>query len=186
MDITAVILAGGRGSRMGGADKGWVVYQGQPLIQHMLQRLRPQVERIIINANRNLPHYQTLGYPVVSDDNQRFDGPLAGMAAGLKAIQSEWLLSVPCDTPLLPLDLAARLWQAAQHAGVKLSIARSASGPHPVCCLIHRSLAADLQAYLAQDQRKVSAWQQQHPHAWVTFEDDLAFTNLNHLPPETT
>lgn len=185
MDITAVILAGGRGTRMGGADKGLVMYQGQALIQHVLQRLTPQVDRILINANRNLTHYQRLGYPVISDDNTRFDGPLAGMAAGLRAVQTTWLLCVPCDSPLLPLDLAERLLNTAQQAQVKLCMARSASGPHPVCCLIHHTLAADLEAWLAQGQRKVSAWQMQHPHAWVAFEDDLAFTNLNQLPSDS-
>ncbi len=180
MDITAVILAGGRGSRMGGADKGLVVYQGQPLVHQVCQRIAPQVKHLLINANRNLSQYQALGYTV---DNDRFDGPLAGMAAGFRALQGEWLLSVPCDTPQLPTDLVYRLWQMAQHQQVMLSIARSASGPHPVCCLMHRSLAQSLQAFLAQGQRKVSAWQSQHPHAWVDFEDDLAFTNVNTLPP---
>ena len=194
MQVTAVILAGGRGTRMGGADKGLVSYQGQALIAHVIARLRPQVSQLIINANRNLASYQAFGYPVVSDNNADFDGPLAGMLAGLTAAATDWVLTVPCDTPHLPTDLVARLQQAlhpvpaptenfgaaGQEHAPQLAIACSLSGVHPICCLMPRHLANDLAATLAAQQRKVSAWQSKFPHVLVDFADDQAFTNVNH------
>ncbi|WP_029147291.1 molybdenum cofactor guanylyltransferase MobA [Methylophilus sp. 5] len=188
MQITAVILAGGRGMRMGGADKGLVSYQGRPMVAHVLARIQPQVDHVIINANRNLDQYQDFGLPVVADANDQFDGPLAGMQAGLHHATTDWVLSVPCDSPLLPLDLVSRLRRAIEqasaihHTPTMLAIARSASGTHPVFCLMPRQLRADLDAFLQQGQRKVSAWQAEHPHVFVSFEDEQAFTNINQPP----
>jgi len=113
MQITAVILAGGRGTRMGGADKGLVNYQDKPgephkpMVAHVLERIQPQVDHVIINANRHLDQYQHFGVPVVTDANDQFDGPLAGMQAGMHHATTDWILSVPCDSPLLPLDLVS-------------------------------------------------------------------------------
>ncbi len=188
MQITAVILAGGRGTRMGGADKGLVSYQGKPLVAHVLERIQPQVDHVIINANRHLDQYQAFGVPVVTDDNDQFDGPLAGMQAGMRHASTDWILSVPCDSPLLPLDLVDRLRRTLSDAAAisqpraMLAIARSAGGTHPVFCLMPRQLSADLDAFLQQGQHKVSAWQAQHPHVFVSFEDEQAFTNINHHP----
>jgi len=188
MQITAVILAGGRGMRMGGADKGLVNYQDKPLVAHVLERIQPQVDHVIINANRHVEQYQGFGVPVVTDNNDQFDGPLAGMQAGMHHASTEWILSVPCDSPLLPLDLVSRLRRAISeasainHTHALLAIARSASGTHPVFCLMPRQLSVDLDAFLQQGQRKVSAWQAQHPHVFVSFEDEQAFTNINHHP----
>ena len=183
MQITAVILAGGRGTRMGGVDKGLVEYRDARMIDHVLQRLQPQVSSILINANRNSGIYQQLGFPVISDFNQQFDGPLAGMQAGLHHMQNtEWLLTVPCDSPLLPLDLVHRLSAAITNNHASIAIARSASGNHPVFSLLHRSLGNSLDQYLASGERRVSAWQAQHPHVFVDFADDAAFTNINTLP----
>lgn len=199
MQVTAVILAGGRGMRMGGADKGLVSWQGQALVAHVIARLQPQVSHIMINANRNLQTYQALGFPVVSDDDASFAGPLAGMLAGLRAATTDWVVTVPCDTPQLPRDLVARLAQAlaplpttfaaheaatttlAAKAAPCMAIARSPSGVHPVCCLMPRALATDLAATLTTAERKVRAWQAKFPHVLVDFDDDLAFTNLNHV-----
>jgi molybdenum cofactor guanylyltransferase len=182
MHITAVILAGGRGTRMGGADKGLVPYQNARMIDHILQRLLPQVDAVLINANRNLEIYQQLEFPVVTDFNQEFDGPLAGMQAGLHHMQnSEWLVSVPCDSPLFPLDLVQRLFNAIKTTNSAIAIARSTSGKHPVFSMLHRDLMHSLDDYLASGERKVSAWQAQHPHVFVDFEDDTAFTNINTL-----
>lgn len=189
MHITAVILAGGRGMRMGGVDKGLVDYQGKPMIEHVLTRITPQVDQVMINANRNLERYQQYGMPVVTDESDQFDGPLAGMQAGLRHTTTDWLLSVPCDSPLLPLDLASRLSQAVQtmqaltHPPAILAIARSASGTHPVFCLMPRTLVDDLDAYLKTGQRRVSAWQARHLHVFVDFTDEQAFTNINQPPP---
>jgi len=194
MQITAVILAGGRGMRMGGVDKGLVNYQHKPdephkpMVAHVLERIQPQVNQVIINANRNLDQYQQFDLPVVTDANDQFDGPLAGMLAGMHHATTDWVLSVPCDSPLLPLDLASRLRQAIEqtvamhHSPTMLAIARSASGPHPVFCLMPRRLHADLAAFLQQGQRRVSAWQAQYPHVFVSFEDEQAFTNINQSP----
>lgn len=185
MQITAVILAGGRGTRMGGADKGLLDYQGQPMVAHVMQRIQPQVDQVMINANRHLEQYQAFGVPVVTDANTHFDGPLAGMQAGMHHANTDWILSVPCDAPLLPLDLVSRMQHAIQqlvavsHPPAMMAIARSASGVHPVVCLMPRQFAADLDAFLQQGQRKVSAWQARHPHVFVTFEDERAFTNIN-------
>lgn len=182
MHITAVILAGGRGTRMGGMDKGLAPYQHHRMIDHVLQRLLPQVDTVMLNANRNLDIYQELGFAVIPDFNQAFDGPLAGMQAALHAMHTDWLLTAPCDSPLLPSDLADRLSTAIQSSDSHIAIARSASGTHPVFSLLHRDLAASLDDYLASGQRKVSAWQAMHAHVFVDFENDAAFTNINSLP----
>lgn len=188
MQITAVILAGGRGTRMGGADKGLVSYQGKSLVAHVLERIQPQVDHVIINANRHLDQYQAFGVPVVTDDNDQFDGPLAGMQAGMRHASTDWILSVPCDSPLLPLDLVDRLRRTLSDAAAisqpraMLAIARSAGGSHPVFCLMPRLLHTDLAAFLQQGKRRVSAWQAQHPHVFASFEDEQAFTNINHHP----
>ncbi|SDK55234.1 molybdopterin-guanine dinucleotide biosynthesis protein A [Methylophilus rhizosphaerae] len=185
MQVTAVILAGGRGTRMGGIDKGLAPYQGTRMIDHVLLRLQAQVNTLLINANRNLDIYRQLGFPVIADFNQQFDGPLAGIQAGLHHLQdSEWLLTVPCDSPLLPLDLVQRLSEAVVSNRASIAIARSASGNHPVFSLLHRDLAKNLDAYLASGERRVSAWQARHPHVFVDFADDTAFTNINTLPGE--
>jgi molybdenum cofactor guanylyltransferase len=180
MDITAVILAGGRGMRMGGVDKGLVDYQGKAMVTHVLERIQPQVAQVIVNANRNIDLYQQYGVTVVTDATNQFDGPLAGLQAGLAHAETEWILTVPCDSPLLPLDLAERLSQAIQESNTLVAIARSANGDHPVFCLLHRSLSADLNTYLNDGQRRVSAWQARHSPVFVDFKDEQAFTNINH------
>lgn len=196
--IEAVILAGGKGSRMQGQDKGLVDYQGKPLIAHVLQCLQQQqmpVQQIRINANRHLDQYASYGYPVIQDQMADFQGPLAGMQAGLSACQSELCLFVPCDTPFLPDDLSLRLWQAlqapasnsglAKQTGIDIAIARSQQ-VHPVICLMRVSLLASLQQALAQGQRKVLQWQQQQAHCMVDFavdgaqQDERILRNFNH------
>jgi molybdenum cofactor guanylyltransferase len=180
MQITAVILAGGRGMRMGGIDKGLVDYQGKAMVAQVLQRIRPQVAQVIINANRNLDIYQHYGVTVVTDATDQFDGPLAGFQAGAAHAATDWILTVPCDSPLLPLDLVARMSQAVQVTNTLMAVARSASGEHPVFCLFHYSLKADLAVFLSEGQRRVSGWQARHSPVFVTFEDEQAFTNINH------
>ncbi len=181
MQVTAIILAGGRGTRMGGADKGLVTYQGTRMIDHVLTRISPQVNKVILNANRNLDIYQTLGYPVFTDASPHFDGPLAGMQAGLHHAETDWIVSAPCDSPLLPLDLVQRLGAAIVKEKNLMAIARSCSGSHPVFCLMHRSLLASLTSFLDSGQRKVSTWQMQHQPTYVFFEEEQAFTNINSI-----
>lgn len=189
-DITGLVLAGGRGTRMGGQDKGLQPLHGRPLAQWALQRLRPQVRGVALNANRNAVAYARLGVPVWSDGRADFQGPLAGFATGLAHIETPWLLTVPCDTPLFPPDLAARLARAAQQAGTPVAMAatRLADGslqPQPVFCLMHRALAASVQESLASGERRAYRWAERQGCTLVPFEpphdDPLAFHNVNTL-----
>jgi molybdopterin-guanine dinucleotide biosynthesis protein A len=176
--ITGLILAGGEGRRMGGADKGLVMLQGRPLITHVIERLQPQVSTLLISANRNLDAYRGLGYPVLPDAQDDFQGPLAGLQAGLLACRTEWMLSCPCDCPALPLDLARRLLAVVQSGG-PLAIACTAGKTQPAFQLIHRSLLPILSSHFASGGRKLMDWcRSQHAIA-VDFPDSAAFRNLN-------
>lgn len=178
VSITGVILAGGRGSRMGGEDKGLVLYQGKPLYQHVLSRLRPQVSRVCISANRNLSVYQQTGLSVITDTLPDFPGPLAGMLAALEKIETEWAVFVSCDTPLLPEDLVSRLWQAKRDAPVVW--AKSDGRDHPTLALMHVSLIEPLKSFLIKGERKVMILLQQAGGHSVDFNDcPDAFNNIN-------
>lgn len=182
-NLTGLILAGGGGQRMSGADKGLLVWQGQPLAAWVLQRLRPQVGSVLIAANRNLADYQALGAPLVSDVWREADGglagPLAGIHAGLSAAQTPYLLTVPCDVPQLPLDLAARLWTALQANSADIAFAYGAGRVQPLLALYRCTVRDDLQAFLAGGERKVQVWQTRLPHVRVDFSDAAAFANFN-------
>ena len=182
--ITGLVLAGGRGSRMGGADKGLQMLDGRPLAVHALERLKPQVDALMVNANRHLDTYRTLGLQVVTDVSSDFAGPLAGMLAGLLQATTPWIVTVPCDSPRFPADLVARLADAARRAGTPVAIAatRSAEGalqPQPVFCLIATRLRDDLAAYLASGERKIDRWTARHGQAVAVFDDEAAFANAN-------
>ena len=123
--ITGVILAGGRGSRMGGVDKGLQDLQGRPLVQWVLERLAPQVDSVLINANRNLPRYAGFGCPVLPDLIPDFAGPLAGLQAALAGAATPLVATVSCDSPLLPADLVRRLQEALAAADADLTVARA-------------------------------------------------------------
>ena len=174
--ISGIVLAGGESRRMGGQDKGLLPFAGQPLVQHVIQRIAPQVDELLINANRHLSTYAAFGYTVISDDTTDFRGPLAGMLAGLKAARHEWVLTVPCDTPFLPADLVSRLYLATD--GVDMAVA-SAARIHATVMLCRRSLAASLENALAQGERKVQHWQAMQRRTMVEFSDEAAFANLN-------
>ena len=182
--ITGLVLAGGRGSRMGGVDKGLQTLDGRPLAVHALERLAPQVGALMVNANRHLEAYGAFGVPVVHDADSDFPGPLAGMLAGLLEARTPWVVTVPCDSPRLPTDLVDRLFQAATQAGAPVALAatRGADGtlqPQPVFCLIATRLRDDLAAYLASGQRKIDRWTARHGHALAVFDDEDAFANAN-------
>ena len=192
--ITGLVLCGGRGSRMGGVDKGLQTLDGQPLVWHALERLRPQVGALAINANRHAALYARFGAPVWPDAQNDYPGPLAGMLAGLSAISTEWLVTVPCDTPRFPLDLVARLAAAAAAAGATAAMpltqaepgdSNSAPGPpqpQPVFCLLHRSLRPALQAALAAGERKIDRFTRSQGQVQVPFfdaDDAGAFVNAN-------
>jgi molybdopterin-guanine dinucleotide biosynthesis protein A len=172
---------------MGGADKGLVQLQNKPLIQHVIQRLTPQVNEIIINANRGISQYQALDYLVLEDEISGFSGPLAGFSLGLKHAKHDFLLTVPCDSPLLPLDLASRLMAALIENNADIAVATSHGDTHPVFCLCKKILLGSLEGYLNNGERKVSAWQKEQKYIEVDFSDCIdknghdAFINLNTL-----
>lgn len=185
-DITGLILAGGRGSRMGGTDKGLQPLHGTPMAMHTMMRLTPQTGALMINANRNLAAYESFGVPVVVDAVPDFAGPLAGMLAGLEQCTTPWMLTAPCDSPFLPADLAARLAAAIDAEGAELAIPVTVdeSGRRqvqPVFCLMPVTLAESLTAYLAGGGRKIETWCASHRLAEVLFEDAAAFANINTL-----
>ena len=176
--VSAVILAGGRATRMGGDDKGWVPLAGKSLIEHVLDRLRPQVDEVLINANRSQTRYQALA-PVIGDGNDDFQGPLAGMQAGLAAARHDWVLFVPCDGPALPLDLMTR-FRAAITPDTDLVVAHDGEHLQPVVALLRRALLPSLRQALAEGERKTGAWFARHRMAVVPFADlPDAFVNLN-------
>lgn len=176
--VSAVILAGGRATRMGGEDKGWVALAGRPLIDHVLERLRPQVDEVLINANRSQDRYQALA-TVISDDNPDYLGPLAGMQAGLAAAHHDWVLFVPCDGPALPHDLMSR-FRTALTPDTELVVAHDGDWLQPVVALLHRSLLPSLTHALAEGERKIDIWFARHRMAVVSFADQPdAFINLN-------
>jgi molybdenum cofactor guanylyltransferase len=182
--ITGLVLAGGRGSRMGGVDKGLQNHRGMPLALHALLRLQPQVGALLINANRNLGAYEALGAPVWPDPIEGYAGPLAGFLAGLEHCETPWLVTVPCDTPDFPADLVERLAAAAdaQQAELAYAVTTEADGraqPHPVFCLLRSALIESLVAFLHGGGRKIDAWFAQHRAVGVPFADAAAFFNAN-------
>ena len=188
--ITGLLLAGGRGMRMGGVDKGLQTLHGEPLATHVLKRLAPQTGALLISANRHPDTYAALGAPfgatIVADTLPGFPGPLAGLLAGLRAAGDAYLLSVPCDSPWLPVDLAARLAHAldsnqADIATVTTVDAHGQTSLHPVFALLRAGLADDLSAFLEADERKVRAWYARHKTVEVVFTDERAFYNANSL-----
>jgi molybdopterin-guanine dinucleotide biosynthesis protein A len=189
-DITGLVLAGGRGSRMGGADKGLQNFNGIPLALHTLMRLQPQVGELMVNANRNLAAYEAFGAPVWPDVLADYAGPLAGFLTGLERCETQWLVTVPCDTPLFPQDLVARLAQAAgrDDAEIAMAAAREEDGqlrPQPVFCLLRVDLLESLVRFTHGGGRKIDAWTAQHRTALVAFDapgdDPRAFFNGNTL-----
>ena len=163
---------------MGGADKGLVEYRGRPLIEWALAALAPQVEEIVISANRNLERYAAYGRRVLPDILPDYPGPLAGVLAALDAVTTEWLLAVPCDTPRLPADLALRLLGAAQLEGVPLAVATDDNRVHHTCFIVHTGQRDQLAAFLARGERAVRHWQAGLPQVTVRF-DAAAFANFN-------
>ncbi|HSI52957.1 MAG TPA: molybdenum cofactor guanylyltransferase MobA [Ramlibacter sp.] len=189
-DITGVILAGGRGSRMGGVDKGLQNFNGMPLALHSLMRLSPQVGAAMINANRNLSAYESFGVPVWPDVISDYAGPLAGFLTALERCETQWLVTVPCDTPLFPQDLVMRLAKAAheQDAEIAMAAAREEDGQvrtQPVFCLLRTDLMESLVKFTHGGGRKIDAWTAQHKTVVVTFDaphdDQRAFFNANTL-----
>lgn len=178
--ISAIILSGGQASRMNGVDKGLTSLQNKPFIQHVIQRLKPQVDEILINANREIAQYQKLKLPVLQDKYPDFIGPLAGFNVGLEHCKHDYLLTTPCDSPLIPDDLASRLMQVLVAKNADIAVAKSGGYTHPVFCLMKKSVLPSLTHYLAQGNRKVSIWQKSLTYTEVSFDDgNDAFVNVN-------
>jgi molybdopterin-guanine dinucleotide biosynthesis protein A len=185
-NVAGLILAGGRGQRMGGVDKGLQPWRGVPLVDHALARLAPQVREVMISANRHAADYGARAARVLPDATHDYPGPLAGILAGLRAARTPWLAVVPCDAPLLPLDLVARLAPGcAGAAGAVVQRDRGDAGLRlePVCCLLSTELADDLAHYLAEGGRKVEGWVARHaaPVRFDRPDDAAAFANVNTL-----
>ena len=178
--ISGLVLAGGLARRMGGIDKGLVVLAGKPMIEHVLAGLAPQVGRVLINANRNLEQYGGYGYEVVSDTLEGYLGPLAGALSALEVIDTEFLLTVPCDSPLVAPDLAGRMYAALRLRQADLAVAHDGRRQQPVFLLLKRGLAADLEAYLASGERKIDRWFARHRVAEADLSDRPdSFINVN-------
>ncbi|MFC5475140.1 molybdenum cofactor guanylyltransferase MobA [Paraherbaspirillum soli] len=183
LQVTGLILAGGRGTRMGGIDKGLVQFRQMPMVAHVIARLTPQVTSLMINANRNLSAYAEFGVPVWPDREPDFAGPLAGLQAGLSHCATPYLITAPCDSPFLPTDLVAHLAQALQNADADLAVAITDSDnaiqPHPVFMLLKTTLLADLSEFLASGGRKMETWYRRLNYTEALFADDSAFRNIN-------
>jgi molybdopterin-guanine dinucleotide biosynthesis protein A len=183
--ITGLILAGGRGSRMGGVDKGLQNHQGVPLAMHALMRLSPQVGEIMINANRNLGAYESMGVPVWPDALPDFAGPLAGFLAGLERCETPYMVTVPCDSPLFPEELVARLAQALVAQAADIAMAATLEDGRlqvqPVFCLMKTELIESLVRFTQDGQRKIDKWTALHRIVEVPFDDPRAFANANTL-----
>lgn len=178
--IIGVVLAGGRAQRMGGRDKGLLPLAGQPLVAYAVCSLRPQVGEIIINANRNISDYQVLGYRVVSDCIGDFCGPLAGMLSAMDTTDADYLLTVPCDSPLLPADYARRMFVALVEEGAELSVAHDGDRLQPVFALLSIRLLPSLRDYLERGERKIDRWFARHSMALTDFSDHPEmFRNIN-------
>ena len=178
--VSGIVLAGGQGSRMGGVDKGLQPFRGKPMVAHVIERLAPQVDELLINANRNPDDYGRFGHRVIADEIPGFAGPLAGFERGLAHARGELVATVPCDSPFLPADLVARLRARLEAEKAELAVARTGDQPHPVFCLMRREVLASLQRFLGSGQRKIDRWYEALAVVEVLFDDEAdAFLNIN-------
>lgn len=179
-DITGIVLAGGQSRRMGGADKAWLELAGKPMVMHVLAALSPQVGAVLVSANRHGERYRALGYPVVADGAADFLGPLAGMVAAVAAIATPYIATVPCDSPLLPADLVARLYYRLRENGADVSVAHDGQRLQPVFVLMKCESAVSAQEYLQAGERKLDRWLERQ-RLVITYFNDVpqAFANVN-------
>lgn len=178
--VTVVILAGGSSRRMQGHDKGLQLLHDKPLVAHVIDRLKPQCDNLLLNCNDHCDGYRGFGYPVLQDTLPGKLGPLAGLLSAMETSQSEYILSVPCDTPYLPTDLVVRLFETLQQSNTEVCTVDDGERLHPVIMLASRKLAADLRTYLETGGRKVFEWYQRQNHSSVDYSNQpLAFANIN-------
>jgi molybdenum cofactor guanylyltransferase len=179
-DITALVLAGGKSRRMGGKDKGLLPFADGTLIGHVVKAILPQVGSVLISANRNLEEYRRLGFPVVADPLDDFQGPLAGFLAGLEQMQTEYLLTLPCDGPFVAANLAQRLAAGLTAVDAEIAVAHDGQRLQPVYALLHRGVVSDLRQALEQGERKIDRWYPRNRWVTVDFSDVPAqFSNIN-------
>ncbi len=179
-DVTGVVLAGGRGQRMGGVDKGLATLADKPMVAHVLEVLHRQVGAVMINANRSIDEYAKFGYPVVPDIIGDYSGPLAGMATALQNANTPYVLTVPCDSPLVAGDLAERLYTTLLNEDAEISVAHDGERMHPVFALMRRDLLPSLRGYLGAGERKIDRWFARHRLAISDFADEPdSFLNVN-------
>ena len=179
-EVTGVVLAGGQGSRMGGVDKGLAPFRGRPMVAHVIERLAPQVDELLVNANRNLDEYGRFGHRVIADEIEGFAGPLAGFERGLAHAAGRLVVTAPCDSPFLPQDLVARLRAALEREGADLAVAKTGDQAHPVFSLMRREVHASLRDFLGSGQRKIDKWYAALRVVEVPFDDAAdAFLNIN-------
>ena len=178
--VTGVILAGGRATRMGGVDKGLVQIGGRPMIAWVVDTLRSQVADVLINANRNHDTYRGFGCDVVDDGDSEFRGPLAGMASGMRRAHTPYIAVVPCDSPLLHGGLVQRLHDAARASGAPIAAAHDGERLQPVFALLACELLDDLAGYLDDGERKIDRWYARHGYESADFSDVAeSFANIN-------
>ncbi|GAB3538121.1 molybdenum cofactor guanylyltransferase MobA [Noviherbaspirillum agri] len=181
--ISGLILAGGRGTRMGSVDKGLRPFRGKPMVAHVIARLAPQVGSLMVNANQNIDTYKGFGLPVWPDQLTGFEGPLAGMQTGLGHCKTDYLVTSPCDSPFLPEDLVARLAAALAEKDAEVAVAVTGGGDtfqrHPVFCLMKTSLLPHLTDYLDKGNRKIETWYRSLRFVEVPFPDESGFRNIN-------
>jgi molybdopterin-guanine dinucleotide biosynthesis protein A len=178
--VTGVVLAGGRARRMGGRDKGLVTFAGRPVVEWVIEALAPQVGGLVINANRNLETYAAYGHPVVSDEIEGFQGPLAGFASAMAAVATPWIATLPCDGPFPAPDLVERLSARLVEEDAAIAVATDGNRMQPVYALIPVALASSLKAFLASGERKIDRWYANHRIALTDLSDrPKGFANIN-------
>jgi len=179
-NITAIILAGGQARRMGGQDKGLIQLAQKPMIEHVLNAIEPQVGTIIINANRNQTTYEKYGFPVVADQHKGYCGPLEGMASGLQAAKTPFVVTVPCDSPLIPDDLVQKLYSTLQDEDAEICTAHSSGRMQPVFTLMKTEVLPSMLEFLNNGERKIDKWFEKHHLAIADFSDQAeTFININ-------
>jgi molybdenum cofactor guanylyltransferase len=179
-DVTAVVLAGGQGRRMGGADKGLLTLKDRPLVEYVIEAVSSQVKSVLISANRNLVQYQSFGYPVVADSMNDFQGPLAGLLTAMALAQTAYIVTVPCDAPKPAGDLVRRLAEALERERAEIAVAHDGERMQPTHALVPINLKRDLRDFMQDGRRKLAAWLKSHRLALADFSDNpSAFVNIN-------
>lgn len=179
--MTGLIVAGGRARRMGGADKGLQTFAGRPLLAHVIERFAPQVDSLLLNVNHHAAAYAGFGLPLIGDAIPDYAGPLAGLHAGLQTCATPLLACVPCDAPLLPVDLVARLRAGLEAEEAELAVAMAGGRMQHAFMLCRRELLVSLTDFLASGERRIGAWLDGLKVARVPFADEAAFANINTL-----